>query len=322
MLIEDAHWIDPTSLDLLGRIVEKVQYLAVLYVVTARPQFPAPWSSRPHVTVVSLSRFERSQAVTMIDRILASKALPAEVLDQIIAKTDGVPLFVEELTKSVLESGLLREENGAYVLASALTPLAIPSTLHDSLTARLDRLSPIKEIAQIGAAIGRQFSYDLLEAVSTIRGPALQAALHQLLEAELIYGRGAPPKASYIFKHALVQDAAYASLLRGRRQRIHADIARTLELRSAGEEYPPAIIAHHFTEAGLAEQAAPYWQAAAELSLSQSAPAEAENHASAGLALIPRVPAGPQRDALELGLLVARANAMVPLKSISAPESF
>ena len=322
MLLEDAHWIDPTSLDLTGRLVEKVQDLAVLIVMTARPEFVAPWIGRPHFTAVALNRFERSQVVTMIDRIMSSRALPDEVLDQIIAKTDGVPLFVEELTKSVLESGLLREENGAYVLAAALTPLAIPSTLHDSLTARLDRLSPIKEIAQIGATIGREFSYDLLEAVSPVRGQALHNALQQLMETELIYGRGTPPKASYIFKHALVQDTAYVSLLRGRRQRIHADIAQVLKVRSAKEEYQPAIIAHHFAEAGLAEQAAPYWLAAAELALSQSAPVEAEHHASAGLALIPRMTEGPERDALELGLLVARANAMIPLKSISAPETF
>jgi class 3 adenylate cyclase len=322
MLLEDAHWIDPTSLDLTGRLVERVQDLAVLIVVTARPEFVAPWIGRPNFTAVALNRFERSQVVTMIDRIMSSRALPAEVLDQIIAKTDGVPLFVEELTKSVLESGLLREENGAYVLAAALTPLAIPSTLHDSLTARLDRLSPIKEIAQIGAAIGREFSYDLLEAVSPIGGQALQNALQQLMETELIYGRGTPPKASYIFKHALVQDTAYVSLLRGRRQRIHADIAQVLKERSAKEEYQPAIIAHHFAEAGLAELAAPYWLAAAELALAQSAPVEAEHHASAGLALISRVTQGPERDALELGLLVARANAMIPLKSISAPETF
>ncbi|HXQ07320.1 MAG TPA: adenylate/guanylate cyclase domain-containing protein [Bradyrhizobium sp.] len=322
MLLEDAHWIDPTSLDLTGRLVERVQNLAVLIVLTARPEFDAPWIGRPNFTALALNRFERSQIVTMIDRIMSSRALPTEVLDQIIAKTDGVPLFVEELTKSVLESGLLREENGAYVLAAALTPLAIPSTLHDSLTARLDRLSPIKEIAQIGATIGREFSYDLLEAVSPVRGQALHNALQQLMETELIYGRGTPPKASYIFKHALVQDTAYVSLLRGRRQRIHADIAQVLKERSAGEECPPAIIAHHFTEAGLAEQAAPYWLAAAELALSQSAPVEAEHHAGAGLALIPRVTDGPERDALELGLLVARANAMIPLKSISAPETF
>jgi class 3 adenylate cyclase/tetratricopeptide (TPR) repeat protein len=322
MVVEDAHWIDPTSLDLTARLVERLQHFSVLCVVTARPEFTAPWTDRPHVTALSLNRFERSQAVTMIDRITSSKALPAEVLNQIIAKTDGVPLFVEELTKSVLESGLLRQENGAYVLASALTPLAIPSTLHDSLTARLDRLSPIKEIAQIGSAIGREFSYRLLEAVSPIRGQALQDALQQLIEAELIYRRGAPPKASYIFKHALVQDTAYVSLLRSRRQHIHADIAQALKERFADEDHPAATIAHHFSEAGLAEQAAPYWLAAAELALSQSAPAEAEHHASTGIALIPRIAEGPARDALELGLLVARANAMVPLKSISAPETF
>lgn len=318
---EDAHWIDPTSLDLLTRTIERARNLRVLIVVTFRPEFSAPWVGGAHVTALSLNRFRRSHAVTMIDRITSGKPLPTEVLDQIVAKTDGVPLFVEELTKSVLESGLLREENGAYVLAAALTPLTIPTTLHDSLTARLDRLSPVKEIAQVGAAIGREFSYSLLEAVAPITGQALQDALYQLMEAKLIYGRGVPPKASYIFKHALVQDTAYGSLLRSRRQRIHADIAQAMRARS-DEENPPAIIAHHFTEAGLAEEAAPYWLAAAELALSRSAPTEAEHDASAGLALIPRVPEGPQRDALELALLVARANAMVPLKSISAPETF
>jgi class 3 adenylate cyclase/predicted ATPase len=321
-LFEDAHWIDPTSLDLLSRTIERLQNLRVLCVVTFRPEFAAPWVGRAHVTALSLNRFRRSQAVTMIDRITSGKALPAEVLDQIVAKTDGVPLFVEELTKSVLESGLLREENGAYVLATTLTPLAIPATLHDSLTARLDRLSPVKEIAQIGAAIGREFSYDLLEAVSPIKGEALQEALCQLMEAELIYGRGAPPEASYRFKHALVQDTAYGSLLRSRRQRIHADIAQALKQRFAHEQPAPAVIAHHFTEAGLAEPAASHWLAAAEQALAQSAPIEAERHASAGLELIPLMPQGPDRDALNLGLLVARANALVPLKSFSAPETF
>jgi class 3 adenylate cyclase/predicted ATPase len=321
-LFEDAHWIDPTSLDLLSRTIERLKNLRVLTVVTFRPEFTAPWVGRAHVTALSLNRFRRSQAVTMIDRITAGKPLPAEVLDQIVAKTDGVPLFVEELTKSVLESGLLREENGAYVLTAALTPLAIPSTLHDSLTARLDRLSPVKEIAQVGAAIGREFSYNLLEAVSPIKAAALQEALRQLMEAELIYGRGAPPEASYRFKHALVQEAAYGSLLRSRRQHIHADIAQALKEHRADEEPAAAIIAHHFTEAGLAEPAASHWLAAAELALSQSAPTEAERHASAGLALIPLMAGGPGRAAVNLGLLVARANALTPLKSISAPETF
>jgi class 3 adenylate cyclase/tetratricopeptide (TPR) repeat protein len=322
MIVEDAHWIDPTSLDLTNRLVEQLHQLPVLLVTTFRPEFAAPWVGRTNVTELTLNRLARHQAVTMIDRVMAGKKLPSEVLDQIVAKTDGVPLFMEELTKSVLESGLLREANGGYVLASALTPLAIPSTLHDSLTARLDRLSPVKEIAQVGATIGREFSYTLLEAVSPFKGEALNHALHQLMQAELIHSRGIPPKASYAFKHALVQDAAYSSLLRGRRQRIHADIAQALQQRTIDEESPPATIAHHFTEAGLAEEAARSWLAAAELALSQSAPVEAERHASTGLALIPRIAAGPERDALQLGLLLARANALVPLKSISAPETF
>jgi hypothetical protein len=258
----------------------------------------------------------------MIDGVTSGKKLPAEVLDQIVAKTDGVPLFMEELTKSVLESELLREEDDAYVLTSALTPLAIPSTLHDSLTARLDRLSPIKETAQIGAAIGREFPHTLLEAISPIKGEALEGVLRQLLDAELIHCRGAPPKASYVFKHALVQDAAYSSLLRSRRQRIHAQIAWALKEHITEEEYPPATIAHHFTEAGLATPAAAAWLGAAELALSQSAPVEAERHARTGLSLIPSIAEGSERDALELSLLVARAYALVPLKSISAPETY
>ena len=178
----------------------------------------------------------------MIDRVAGGKALPAEVLEEIVSKTDGVPLFVEELTKTVLESGLLREENGTYVLASELTPLAIPTTLQDLLMARLDRLETVREIAQIGAAIGREFSYRLLEAVSPITGPALDDALRQLMASELVYGRGAPPEASYVFKHALVQDTAHASLLRSRRQRIHVDIARALTERFAR---PGRICARH-----------------------------------------------------------------------------
>ncbi len=212
--------------------------------------------------------------------------------------------------------------SGAYVLAGALAPLAIPSTLQDALMARLDRLAPVKEIAQIGAAIGREFSYRLLEAVSPITGAALQDALRQLMAAELIYGRGAPPEANYSFKHALVQDTAYASLLRSRRQRIHADIARALEERFADQiEAAPAILAHHYAEAGLAEPAARYWLKAAELALSRSAYAEANRYVEAGLALIPRLTDGPERQSLELTLQLARANALLTLKGYSAPET-
>jgi class 3 adenylate cyclase len=322
MLLEDAHWIDPTTLDLTNRVVERVRHLPILLVITSRPEFSPPWATRGHVTSLSLTRLARQQAMRMIDGVASGKRLPVEVFDQIVAKTDGVPLFMEELTKSVLESGLLREESDSYVLASALTPLAIPSTLHDSLTARLDRLSPIKETAQIGAAIGREFSHTLIEAVSPIKGDALGGILQQLMEAELIHRRGTPPKASYTFKHALVQDAAYGSLLRGRRQSIHAQIARALKEHITDEECPPPTIAHHFTEAGLAAPAAAAWLAAAELALSQSAPVEAERHSSVGLALIPGIREGRERDALELSLLVTRAYALVALKSITAPETF
>jgi hypothetical protein len=248
--------------------------------------------------------------------------MPPEVLDEIVAKTDGVPLFVEELTKNVLESGLLREENGAYFLASALTPFAIPSTLQDSLMARLDRLAHVKEIAQIGAAIGREISYRLLEAVAPIHGPALEEALGQLVAANLIHASGAPPDAKYIFKHALVQDTAYASLLRGRRQRIHADIAKALVDSFLDQvDSAQAVIAHHYTEAGLYEPAARHWLAAAELALSRSAPLEADRHVDAGLAIVSRIPDRQDRQSLELALLVAKANALLPLKGYSTPET-
>jgi class 3 adenylate cyclase/predicted ATPase len=321
-LLEDAHWIDPTSLDAFSRIIDRLHGMRVLIIMTFRPEFVAPWVGRPNVTEISLNRFERQQAVTMIDRVSCGKALPAEVMDEIVAKTDGVPLFVEELTKTVLESGLVREENGAYVLTAALTALAIPSTLQDSLMARLDRLAPVREIAQIGAAIGREFSYRLLEAVSPITGRALEAALSQLLASELIHGRGDPPDASYTFKHALVQDTAYTSLLRSRRQRIHGDIARALTERFTDQvESAPEIIARHYTEAGLAEPAVRHWLAAAEAALSRSANKEGARYAEMGIELIGRVPDGSERRQVELSLQVVRSNAALALKGYAAAET-
>jgi len=321
-LLEDAHWIDPTSLDVFGRLIDRLPNLRALLVITFRPEFAAPWVGRAHVASLSLSRFGRRQALAMVDGVSGGKALPAEVLEQIVAKTDGVPLFVEELTKTVLESGLLREENGVFVLDQGMTPLAIPSTLQDSLMERLDRLAPVKEIAQIGAAIGREFSYRLLEAVSPLQGLALQGALGQLMAAELIHGRGTAPEATYVFKHALVQDTAYGSLLRSRRQRIHADIARALEEKFADQvAAAPASIARHYTEAGLADQAAGYWLAAGELALSRAAYAEADRYVDAGLALIRRLPPGTDKQSLELALHIVRGAALSPLKAYTAPET-
>ena len=321
-LLEDAHWIDPTSLDVFSRLIDRLPGMRALLVVTFRPEFAAPWVGRAHVASLQLSRLGRRQAIAMVDRVTGGKGLPAEILERIVAKTDGVPLFVEELTKTVLESGILREEDGDYVLASALTPLAIPSTLQDSLMARLDRLAPVKETAQVAAAIGREFSYRLLEAVSPIQGAELQDALAQLMAAELIHRRDAPPEATYVFKHALVQDTAYGSLLRSRRQRIHADIARALEEKFADQvAAAPAAIARHYTEAGLADPAARYWLAAGELALSRSAYAEADRYVDAGLGLIPRLPEGTDRQSLELALHVTRAAALAPLKAYTAPET-
>jgi len=319
-LCEDAHWIDPTSLDLFGRLMERLQELPVLAVVTFRPEFAPPWAGLGHVTAHTLSRFGRRHSVSMIEELTGGKTLPAEVLDEIIGKTDGVPLFIEELTKTVLESGLLKEQDTSYIVTAALTPLSIPSTLQDSLMARLDRLAPVREIAQIGATIGREFSYSLLQFVSPLTGPALQDALHQLIASGLIFCRGTP--ANYVFKHALVQDTAYASLLRSRRQHIHADIARALAEHFPEQvEAAPETIAHHYTEAGLVEPAVRSWLAAAEAALSRSANREGARYAETGLALIGQLPNETARPTLELSLQVVRANAALALKGYTAAET-
>ncbi len=247
MLFEDAHWIDPTSLELLTLTVARASTLPLLLLVTARPEFTPPWPADAHVTTLPLARLGRREGMTLVERSAGGKALPAEILEQILARTDGVPLFLEELTKTIIESGLLREEDGHYALDGALPPLAIPTTLHDSLMARLDRLAPVREVAQIGAAIGREFSYRLLSAVAQQPDDRLQEALDRLVRAELVFGRGEPPEAVYTFKHALVQEAAYASLLRERRRTLHARIAEALE----GEfpevaETQPELVAHHY----------------------------------------------------------------------------
>ena len=260
-LYEDVHWADATTLELIGRVAERVQPLPVLALVTSRPGFAPAWAGHGHTTLLSLSRLGRQEGGAMIGRV-AGKALPPEVLAQVLARTDGVPLFVEELTRAVLESGLLRDEGDRYALAGPLPPLAIPSTLQDSLMARLDRLAPVKEVAQVAAVIGREFAFDLLEAVVPPGGD-LRAALDQLVAAELVFRRG---EAAYAFKHALVRDAAYESLLRGRRQQLHGRIAAALE-----ERFPdvaaaqPELLAQHYAGAGLAEQATCYWLTAAEV---------------------------------------------------------
>jgi class 3 adenylate cyclase len=321
-LYEDVHWSDPTTLELLDLAVDRVQDLTALALVTFRPEFRPRWIGAVHVTLLNLNHLSRRQAAAMVEQVTRGKALPAEVLEQIVAKTDGVPLFVEELTKQVLESGLLHDGGDRYVLPGPLPPLAIPTTLYDSLVARLDRLAPVKEVAQIGAVIGRDFAHELIAAVAALGNDRLRDALQQLTGAELLFRRGAAPHATYVFKHALVRDAAYASLLRGKRQQLHARVAAVLEEQFPGEvEVAPGLLAHHWTEADLAEKAVDYRLKAGELAIRRSATREALTQLGKGLELLAGLPAGPERDRRELRLQIALGVALMAAKGWASPEA-
>jgi predicted ATPase/predicted negative regulator of RcsB-dependent stress response len=318
---EDVHWIDPTTRELLGLAIERIQRLPVLLLITFRPELTPPWSGQPHVSAVALTRLSRRDGAAMVDRMVGERALPDEVAAQIVAKTDGVPLFVEELTKTVLESGLLRDAGNRYELAGPLPPLAIPSTLHDSLLARLDRLAPVKEVAQIGAALGREFSHTLLAAVADRPEPELQAALDQLVASELVFRRGAPPEATYSFKHALVQDAAYGTLLKSRRQQLHGRILQVLEERFPETvDSQPELLAHHCTEAGSIEQAVHYGYKAARQAMERSALVEAAAQLTQALGLLAGLPPSPDRDHKELDLQIALGAALIATKGWAVPE--
>jgi class 3 adenylate cyclase/predicted ATPase len=319
-IYEDAHWMDPSTSELLGLVIQRVQRLPALVLITFRPEFIPPWTSHAHVTRLSLSRLTRRQASVIALRV-TGKVLPAEVLEQIVSRTDGVPLFVEELTKAVVESGLLQDAGSRFELTGPLPPRTIPATLHDSLMARLDRLSPVKEVAQIGAVIGREFSYELLAAVVDIPAGRLEQALGQLVSSELVLQRGTPPEAMYSFKHSLVQDTAYQSLLRSKRHQLHAKIARTMEERLPEiAETRPELLAHHFTEAGLASQAIIYWQRAGDRDLRRSAYAEAISHLKEGLELLEELPGRPERIGQELSLRLTLALALTATRGYAGPE--
>jgi class 3 adenylate cyclase/tetratricopeptide (TPR) repeat protein len=321
MLFEDAHWADATSLELLNLAIERIRRLPVLLLITFRPEFEAPWKGLPDVATAALGRLDRNQSEMLVERVTGGRQLPAEVMAQIVAKTDGVPLFVEELTKNVLESGLLIEDGECYRLDGPLPPLAIPSTLQDSLMARLDRLGTAKEIAQIGAAIGREFKYALLNAVVGRDEVSLQAALTQLVDAELLFRAGAPPDARYSFKHALVQDTAYESLLKSRRQVLHRRIAVTLEERfPALAEAEPEVMAHHFSRAGLADQACLYYERAGDRAAARSAYAEAVAHFDAALSEARQLPPGEVRNRRELAVLLKYGPAILVYKGVQGPE--
>ena len=322
LVFEDAHWADATSLELLDLTVERLRQLPVMALFTFRPEFEPPWIGLPNVSTLSLRRLDRQNVESIVSRVTGGRVLPAEVVEQIVAKTDGNPLFVEELTKAVLESGILTESSDGSRLDGRLPPLAIPATLQDSLMARLDRLAPVRGIAQIGAAIGRDFSYPMIRAVVGGTEKTLQHALNQLEQAELVFRRGELPEAVYSFKHVLLQDAAYESILKSARQGLHSRIAHVLE-----EKFPdivgsePEVLAHHFTEAGLIDRATDYWLKAGNLALSRSANAEAVKHLRIGIELTHAHTPSAARVRKELDFYLALGPATTATEGDAAPET-
>ena len=321
LIFEDLHWVDPTSQELLELIVARVKALPVLVLVTFRPEYQPPWPARGHVSLLALKRLDAELGAAMIRALSGGKALPQEVLAQIVMRADGIPLFVEELTRTVLDSGLLQLERDRYVVAGGLPPHAIPTSLKDSLMARLDRLASVKEVAQIGAVIGREFSRQLLAQVSDLSDEDLEDALERLRGAELLFRKGETPNASYLFKHALVRDAAYESLLKGRRRHLHARIARLLDDGLPDQRaVEPEVLAHHYTEASLPERAATHWQRAGERAVAQSAHVEAISHLKKGLTVLTALPESPECRRLELGLQAALGPPLAATQGYGASE--
>jgi class 3 adenylate cyclase/predicted ATPase len=321
MIFEDAHWTDPTSLEALGRVVDRIETLRVLLIVTFRPEFDPPWIGRPHVTALTINRLGQRDVGAIIDRVVGNKLLPASVRHDIMERTDGIPLFVEEMTKAVLEA----ENEGSAKRAVAAVPspaLAVPASLHASLMARLDRLGPAKQVAQIGAAIGRTFSHALLAAVVRKTDAELRSALERLIQAGLLFRQGVPPHATYLFKHALVQDAAYGTLLRQPRRELHARIAEALESQFADlADGQAETLARHWTEAGVIGKAAGLWGKAGQRSLERSALVEAAAQIARALDQIRALPATPALRHEEIKLQVALIAPLIHVKGYAAPET-
>jgi predicted ATPase len=305
---------------LLNLIIEQIPTTAMLTVLTCRPHFQPAWHHRSYITEMTLNHLAHAQVEQLVNRMTDGKTLPPEVVQQIVAKTDGVPLYVEEMTKVILESGQLKAIDGYYALIGSLSTLAIPATLQDSLMARLDRLMTGKVIAQLGATISRQFSYALLHAVSQVDEMMLQHELGRLVEAEIVYQRGVPPQATYTFKHALIQDAAYESLLRSTRQHYHQQIAQVLEAQfPETAEAQPELLAHHCTEAGLIAQAVGYWKKAGQSAVQRSAHVEAISHLTKGLELLTTLPETPEHTQREVDMLIALGASLLATKGSGAP---
>jgi class 3 adenylate cyclase/tetratricopeptide (TPR) repeat protein len=321
-MFEDAHWVDPTSREMLDLMVDRVRRMPVLLIVTFRPEFQHSWVGQPHVTLLALKRLDDRHVATLVLGLAGNAFLGSEVVQEIAERTDGVPLFVEELTKAVLEQAEQKRRVAAILSANPLPALAVPATLHASLIARLDRIGPAaKEVAQICSVLGREFTYELIERLATRPKPNLDSALAQLTEAGLLFCRGVPPDSAYLFKHALVQDAAYSTLLRARRQDLHAQVAAVLAQHFADlVERQPELLAHHLTAAGDTERAVDQWLKAGNHAAARSTPREAIRHFERGLAVLSALPDGSAREGREIELQLARGLSLFTAKGFSAVE--
>jgi tetratricopeptide (TPR) repeat protein len=320
MVVEDVHWIDPTSRELMDLTIDQIRRLPLLLIVTFRPEFQQAWGGQPHVTMLALNRLGGRDGTVLVERLAGNTGLSRDTVDEIVERADGVPLFVEELTKAVIEGGDRDSRVAAVLAASPAATLAIPATLHASLIARLDRLGPIaREVGQIGAVIGREFDYDLIERVARRPASELQSGLDRLAEAGLLFGRGVAPQSSYLFKHALVQDAAYGTLLRARRQELHVRVAAVLEQHFADlVERQPELIAHHLTAAGEYERAVAQWLKAGKHAAERLAHLEAIRHFDRGLAALTALPRGAARDGRDIELQLARGLSLFTAEGYSS----
>jgi tetratricopeptide (TPR) repeat protein len=319
--LEDTHWADPSTLDVLATVVARSAEGPMFWLLTARPEFVAPWTGFAHVSTLGLLRLDASESRAIIDQLTAGKQMPPSLVDQIVRKTDGVPLFVEELTQAVLESGELRDVGDRYALIGGSHGFTLPATLRDSLMSRLDRVRAVKELAQVGSAIGREFSYELLAAVAPVSGDALDDALHRMTASGLVLQYGSGADARYTFKHALLQDVAYDSMLRSRRQALHRRIAAALEGRADGiAEHEPDQLARHYSAAGMDAEALPFWRKAGDLAIQRVAYPEAIAHWRTGLASMAALPDDDERPRLELALRTRLGPAEMAMRGWGAPQ--
>ncbi len=320
-IVEDMHWVDPSTLEFLGLLLDQRPNDRIMTVLTARPEFVAPWPNRANRCQIAINRLTRRQIADLVRRKVGLKEVPAEVVEQLATRTDGVPLFIEEFAKMLEESGRLRGEAGELSLTGSFPLDTIPATLHDLLLSRLDRMPGVKDVAQLGASLGREFSHELIQAVSPLDESSLRRELTRLIEAEILFEKGRPPRSTYLFKHALIQDAAYQSMIKGKRQQVHERVAKVIEGRFPETvRSQPELLAHHYSSAGLPREAIAYWREAGRRSQGRSAHAEAIGHFQRGLEQVSQLAESTERDGIELGFQADLSVSLVAARGYASPD--